>query len=161
MKTLILVRHAKSSWEYNIPDHGRPLNSRGLKNADMISRKLKSEINPNLIVSSEAVRAKSTAKIFIKNLNFDLEKFNLNNDLYDFYGESLISFIKNCNDTIDELMIFGHNNAITNFVNSFGDITIDNVPTCGVTIISFEIGSWKDLKRGRTIKTLFPRDLSD
>ena len=159
MKKLILVRHAKSSWEFDISDHGRPLNSRGLKNADMISHNLKSQINPDLIVSSEAVRAKTTAEIFIKNLNFSLEKFNLNNDLYDFSGESLIRVIKNCNDTIDELMIFGHNNAITNFVNSFGDLTIDNVPTCGVTIITFEINSWKELKMGRTIKTLFPRDL--
>ena len=159
MKTLILVRHAKSSWEYNIHDHERPLNSRGLKNAEMISNEIKDQINPDLIVSSKAVRAKTTAEIFIKNLNFDLEKFKLNDDLYDFSGESLIRVIKNCNDAIDDLMIFGHNNAITNFVNSFGDITIDNVPTCGLTIITFEIYSWKELKKGRTIKTLFPRDL--
>ena len=125
----------------------------------MISNELKSQINPDLIVSSEAVRAKTTAEIFIKNLNLNFKKFNLNDDLYDFSGDSLIRVIKNCNDTVDELMIFGHNNAITNFVNSYGDISIDNVPTCGVTIISFEIDRWKDLKRGRTIKTLFPRDL--
>ncbi|MFH6769411.1 histidine phosphatase family protein [Gaetbulibacter aquiaggeris] len=159
MKKLILIRHAKSSWEYDIPDHTRSLSKRGLRDADMISHNLKSQINPDLIVSSEAVRAKTTAEIFIKNLNFDLEKFNLNDELYDFYGESLIRVIKNSNDTITELMIFGHNNAITNFVNSFGDTIIDNVPTCGVTIIIFEINSWKELKKGRTIKTLFPRDL--
>jgi len=159
MKTLILVRHAKSSWEHHFIDHERPLSLRGFKNAEMISNELKSQINPDLIVSSEAVRAKTTAEIFIKNLNFNFKKFNLNDDLYDFSGDSLIRVIKNCNDTVDELMIFGHNNAITNFVNSYGDISIDNVPTCGVTIISFEIDRWKDLKRGRTIKTLFPRDL--
>jgi len=159
MKTLILVRHAKSSWEHHFIDHERPLSLRGFKNAEMISNELKSQINPDLIVSSEAVRAKTTAEIFIKNLNFNFKKFNVNDDLYDFSGDSLIRVIKNCNDTVDELMIFGHNNAITNFVNSYGDISIDNVPTCGVTIISFEIDRWKDLKRGRTIKTLFPRDL--
>jgi phosphohistidine phosphatase len=159
MKTLILVRHAKSSWEHHFIDHERPLSLRGFKNAEMISNELKSQINPDLIVSSEAVRAKTTAEIFIKNLNLNFKKFNLNDDLYDFSGDSLIRVIKNCNDTVDELMIFGHNNAITNFVNSYGDISIDNVPTCGVTIISFEIDRWKDLKRGRTIKTLFPRDL--
>ena len=159
MKTLILVRHAKSSWEHHFIDHERPLSLRGFKNAEMISNELKSQINPDLIVSSEAVRAKTTAEIFIKNLNFNFKKFNFNDDLYDFSGDSLIRVIKNCNDTVDELMIFGHNNAITNFVNSYGDISIDNVPTCGVTIISFEIDRWKDLKRGRTIKTLFPRDL--
>ena len=159
MKKLILIRHAKSSWEYNVKDHERPLNTRGLKNADMISNNLKNQINPDLIVSSEAVRAKTTAEIFIKNLNIDLKKFHLNDDLYDFSGDALIRVIKNSHDAIDELMIFGHNNAITYFVNCFGDITIDNVPTCGVTIITFEIASWKDLKRGRTIKTLFPRDL--
>ena len=68
MKTLILVRHAKSSWEHHFIDHERPLSLRGFKNAEMISNELKSQINPDLIVSSEAVRAKTTAEIFIKNL---------------------------------------------------------------------------------------------
>lgn len=161
MKTLIIVRHAKSSWEYDIPDHGRPLNSRGIKNAEMISLNLKNQINPELIISSEALRAKTTAEIFIKNLKIDSEKFYLNDDLYDFSGDSFIRVIKGCNDDINELMIFGHNNAITNFVNGFGDIPIDNVPTCGVTIMTFEINSWKELRKGTIIKTLFPRDLKN
>jgi len=159
MKKLILVRHAKSSWEYDIPDHDRPLNSKGFKNANMISNEIKGQIYPDLIISSTAMRAKTTAEIFMKNLNFNLEKFNLNDDLYDFSGETLTRVIKNCNDTTNELMIFGHNNAITNFVNTYGDVIIDNVPTCGVIIMEFFIGNWTHLNKGQTIETLFPRDL--
>ena len=79
--------------------------------------------------------------------------------LYDFTGHQLKEVIKSCDDNIKVLMIFGHNNAITNFVNTYGDVMIDNVPTCGVTIIDFDIKKWSYLKKGKTIKTLFPRDL--
>ena len=76
-----------------------------------------------------------------------------------FQGENLLQVIKNCDDTVNNLMVFGHNHAITAFVNTYGDKFIDNVPTCGVVIIEFNINNWKDLKKGKTVKTLFPKDL--
>jgi phosphohistidine phosphatase len=159
MKKIILVRHAKSSWEHNVSDHDRPLNEKGFDDAHMVSCEIYGKINPDLILSSDAVRAKTTAKIFLSNLNISENKLVLNHQLYDFSGYNLLEVIKNCDNSINEILIFSHNNAITNFVNSYGNLYIDNVPTCGVTIIEFYINHWKELKKGRTIETIFPRDL--
>ena len=159
MKNLILVRHAKSSWKHNVIDHERPLKKRGFNDADLISKKFKEiNINIDLVLSSDAMRAKTTANIFVTNLNIDDNIFYLKHDLYDFSGNDLVKVVKSCDNSINNLMIFGHNHAITDFVNTFGNIHIENVPTCGVTIISFKIESWKNLNKGTTIKTLFPRD---
>lgn len=159
MKKLILVRHAKSSWEYNVIDHERPLKKRGINDAQIISKDLITNfLDVDLVLSSDAMRTKSTASIFISNLNINEEIFTLNHDLYDFSGENLVKTIKQCHDKINCLMVFGHNHAITTFVNTFGDKYIDNVPTCGVVIIEFEINSWKNLNQGKTLKTVFPRD---
>jgi phosphohistidine phosphatase len=159
MKTLILVRHAKSSWEFHLKDHERPLNQRGYKDANLVFEALKNEIHPDIIISSDANRAKTTAELYVANLKINKDEIILNNLLYDFSGEKLLQVVKNTEERINTLMIFGHNNAITNFVNSFGDMIIDNVPTCGVTIMEFNIKKWSDLNKGKTIKTLFPKDL--
>ena len=159
MKTLILVRHAKSSWEFNLRDHDRPLKPRGFKDANLVFEALKNEIRPDIIISSDANRAKTTAEIYATKINISKDEIILNNFLYDFSGENLIQVVKNCKNAINVLMIFGHNNAITNFVNRYGNVMIDNVPTCGLTIIEFNIEKWSELNKGNTVKTLFPRDL--
>lgn len=160
MKKIIIVRHAKSSWKHDVIDHERPLNNRGNSDANLVSNYFSENgLNVDFVISSDAIRTKSTANIFISNLNIDKSIFHLNHDLYDFSGSNLVKVIKGCNDSIDNLMVFGHNHAITAFVNTYGDSYIDNVPTCGVVIIAFDIESWKDLKSGSTIKILFPRDL--
>jgi len=161
MKKLILIRHAKSSWEYNVKDHERPLNARGLKDASAVSNVLKGLFYPDLVLISSATRTQETATIFTSNLKISKKIIQSNHDLYDFSGSDLVKVIKNCNNSIKELMIFGHNHAITAFVNSYGDLTIDNVPTCGVVVLEFEIDNWSDLKPGKTLKTLFPRDLKN
>lgn len=160
MKKIILVRHAKSSWEYDVIDHERPLNDRGISDAEMVSKALKNNaINVDLILSSNSVRTTATSNIFISNLNLHDTNIRYDYDLYDFAGSNLIQVIKACDDSVNCLMLFGHNHAITAFVNTFGNKYIDNVPTCGVVIIEFSITSWKDLNKGKTLKTLFPRDL--
>ncbi|NMH89488.1 SixA phosphatase family protein [Flavivirga algicola] len=160
MKNLILVRHAKSSWEHNVIDHERPLNKRGFKDADLVSNNLKArDLNIDLILSSDAMRAKTTANIFISNLGVDTYTVHLNHDLYDFSGTNLTEVIKTCDNSVDTLMVFGHNHAITSFVNTYGSSYIDNVPTSGVVVIAFDIDNWKNLDKGKTMWTLFPRDL--
>ena len=159
MKKLILIRHAKSSWRQNLTDHNRPLSSKGLKDAKKVSKALMGELNPELVVSSDALRAKTTAEIVISTLGINHEIFILNHDLYDFTGTNLLNVIKKTPKTINELLVFGHNNAITFFVNSFGSQYIDNVPTCGVVIIAFDIDDWNHLKKGSTLKTVFPKTL--
>lgn len=160
MRKIIIVRHAKSSWEYNVIDHERPLNSKGEKDAKLISQHLKSyKLNPDLILSSDAVRANTTCNIFIENLNLDKNKVYLNHDLYDFVGYNLLEVIKNCEDSFEILMVFGHNHAITAFVNTYGDVYIENVATSGVIMLEFDVDTWKDLKSGKTVLKVFPKDL--
>ncbi|MDA9070232.1 histidine phosphatase family protein [Arenitalea sp.] len=160
MKKLVLVRHAKSSWEHDVTDHQRPLKKRGFKDADMVSNSFKKiSLTADFLISSDAIRAKTTAEIFISNLNMDESIVRFTHDLYDFSGKSLLRVIKSCDDIINTLMVFGHNHALTDFVNTYGDKYIDNVPTSGLVIIEFDIDNWKDLKPGKTCYTLFPRDL--
>lgn len=162
MKRLTIVRHAKSSWKHDVIDHERPLNKRGFNDAQLVSSYLKDKLEKvDMIWSSDANRAKTTCEIFISNLGIDDSLVTLNHNLYDFSGHNLVNEIKNCNNNINTLMIFGHNHAITSFVNTYGDIFIDNVPTCGLTILEFDIENWDDLKPGRTLKTVFPRDLKN
>lgn len=158
-KKVAIIRHAKSAWDYGIKDHERPLADRGIKDAHLVSSTLKGAFHPDLILASDANRARSTASIFISNLGMDAKKIHLNRDLYDFSGENLIEVIKNCDDIYNDLLIFGHNHALTFFVNKFGDTYIDNVPTSGVVIIEFDIQHWWNLKKGKTIKTIFPKHL--
>lgn len=160
MKKLILIRHAKSSWKYDVIDHQRPLNSRGKTDVELVSSFLAdSLLSPDLVMVSDAVRTKKTASVFMKNLDIDSAIVHFNHDLYDFSGENLTQTIKNCSDDVDRLMVFGHNHAITAFANTYGDRYIENVPTCGVVIFEFNIGTWKDLKQGRILRTIFPKDL--
>ncbi len=160
MKKLILIRHAKSSWEHDVIDHERPLKNRGINDANLVSKALAKEVNRvDLVLCSDAVRTMLTADIFISNLNINKEIVHFSHDLYDFSGVNLVKTIKACKDHINTLMIFGHNHAITAFVNTYGDKYIDNVPTSGVVVIKFDINQWNDLNSGKTSYSIFPRDL--
>ena len=160
MKRIIIVRHAKSSWKYDVIDHERPLNNRGKKDVELVSGHLARLFEmPDLVLVSDAFRAKNTASVFIKNLEINQNIVQLNHDLYDFSGNNLLKTIRACSNNVNKLMVFGHNHAITSFVNTYGDVYIENVPTCGVIIIEFNIENWEDLRKGKTLKTIFPRDL--
>lgn len=158
MKTLILIRHAKSSWDFDVIDHERPLSKRGKRDAELIGYKLSElQLVADLILVSDANRTKSTANIILPFLDLATSNAELKHDLYDFSGSGLTRVIKNCDNSIQNLMVFGHNHAITSFVNSYGDKFIDNVPTCGVVIIQFNTDNWKNINDGRTIEVIFPK----
>ncbi|AUS06678.1 SixA phosphatase family protein [Pseudotamlana carrageenivorans] len=160
MKNLILVRHAKSSWEFDVIDHERPLNTRGLEDAELVSKQLaKDNFVVDKLASSDAYRAKNTAEIFIKNLEIDDSIISYHYDLYDFAGYNLMDYIKSCNNHINNLMIFGHNHAITDFVNTHGNQIIENVPTSGFVKIEFDVKHWNEIEKGKTVQILFPRHL--
>ncbi|MFD2914353.1 SixA phosphatase family protein [Psychroserpens luteus] len=160
MKTLILVRHAKSSWEFNVDDKDRPLKKRGNTDADLVSMAF---VNRGLVIdkafSSPANRALSTCKIFINNLNISNDKLVIQDDLYDFGGEQVINFLKTLDTHYQNVMIFGHNHAFTSICNIFGNTFIDNLPTSGLVVIDFDVNSWIDINKGSTRFTIFPRDL--
>lgn len=160
MKNLILIRHAKSSWDAPLIDHDRPLCNRGINDAHLISEAIK-EILPksNLIWSSTAKRASETAMILAQNIGWPHDQIIFDSKLYTFDGSQLAKNIKNCEDGYENVIVFGHNDAITDFVNTFGCLYVDNVPTCGVVKISFDVKQWALIKKGIVQKTIFPRDI--
>ena len=160
MKTLYLVRHAKSSWEFDVIDHERPLNERGLKDAPKMAAHIAEKMpKPDLMMSSDALRARTTAVFFAKAYQQNDVDIVLNHKMYDFAGQDLVEVIRNVDINVDRLMVFGHNNAMTNFVNIYGDQQIDNVATAAFTAIEFEINNWRDLQPGRTTYHIAPKEL--
>jgi phosphohistidine phosphatase len=160
MKTLYMVRHAKSSWKHDVEDHQRPLKGRGKRDGKLVSNYLKVQITPpEKIITSDARRAMDTARYFKDAFNLSDQQFETNNDLYDFSGQQVLQTIRNLDDSLDIAMIAGHNHAFTSVANMLGNKYIDNVPTCGFVMIRFNEESWKDINTGTTELTLFPRDL--
>lgn len=160
MKTLYLVRHAKSSWKHDLDDRYRPLNERGLRDGPRVAQRTVEYLPiPDLIMSSDAVRAKETAFFFAKAYQIPKNEVVLEPKLYDFGGDKVLQVIRTCPDVVDCLMVFGHNNAMTTLVNVFGSKMTDNVATCGVTAIRFDTDQWKTIGEGETIFTCIPKEL--
>ena len=160
MKQLMLVRHAKSSWDAPLRDFDRPLTSKGIHDAHIVSSDISKHIpKMYLLWSSPAKRAAETAVIFAQNLSYPVDNIDFKEELYTFDGKKLEEIIKSCPDDYDNLIVFGHNEAITNFVNKFGNIFVDNVSTSGFVKIIFENTSWNNIENGITKKVIFPRDL--
>lgn len=161
MKEIVLVRHAKSSWKFNVSDKNRPIKKKGIIDATLVSSRFKNfEPSIDVVFSSPAKRALSTCKIFIENLQINEDLLIISEDLYDFEGENVMSFIKNMNDNYKSVMIFGHNHAFTRLVNLLGDQYIDNLPTCGLVSIKFNIQSWRNVTKGVIELILFPKTLN-
>ncbi|MBU0940618.1 MAG: histidine phosphatase family protein [Bacteroidetes bacterium] len=160
MKNLILIRHAKSNWDCPVKDFDRPLKQCGVHDAHLVSSHI-TEYLPKtyLIWSSAAKRAADTAMIFAQNINFPVESIIFSNSLYTFDVDQLENSIKSANKEYESLILFGHNAAITNFVNKFGDISIDNVPTSGFVSMSFDTDCWTKIQDGKTKKIVIPKDL--
>lgn len=160
MKTLILVRHGKSSWDYSVDDKDRPLQERGVNDGHLVSKKFASqEVAIDAVFSSPANRALHTCMIFLRQLNFPFIKFQVSNNLYDFSGNSVLEFVKKLDNRFDSVMLFGHNEAFTNVANSLGNSYIDNVPTTGLVQLNFEVKDWVSVTKGSTKQTIFPKDL--
>ncbi|MFY7728720.1 MAG: SixA phosphatase family protein [Flavobacterium sp.] len=160
MKTLILIRHAKSSWDAPLVDKDRPLSKRGIQDAHRVATEVVSYLPESFVVwSSTAVRARNTAYIFAETLSIPIESINFRDDLYTFDAHTLAKIVKSCDNQFDNLILFGHNDAITNFVNTFGNRVVENVPTAGFVSLSFDISEWENLKKGSTDVLIFPREL--
>lgn len=163
MKTLYVVRHAKSSWaDPDQADIERSLNERGKRDAPRMGRKLKErDIHPQVMLSSPAKRAYSTAKRIADVLDFPREKIKTDRILYHADEETILSVVQTLNDKCENAFIFGHNPGLTEFVNSLSDteIYIDNVPTCGIAAFQLPVDSWKDVtwRNGKLLFYDFPK----
>lgn len=155
-----MVRHAKSSWKHEVIDHQRPLKGRGKRDGALVSKYLLDKVKPpQKIITSDAVRALSTAIYFKEAFGIDDKDFTTTHSLYDFSGQNVINIIKNLPDSCNRVMIVGHNHAFTSVANMLGNTYIENVPTCGFVQLKFKIDHWKDITTGKTVMTLFPKDL--
>jgi len=148
MKILYLVRHAKSSWDHpELGDAQRPLNKRGKIDAPMMGKLLASKgENPELIISSHAKRAFSTAKRIAGELEYPAKNIIVNEDLYMADSDDFYKIIDKVPDNINRLMLFSHNYGITYFANHISCADIDNIPTCGIVRVDFETKKWKEIK---------------
>jgi phosphohistidine phosphatase len=149
MKTLYIVRHAKSSWDdVHLSDHDRTVLPTGKKRTKKIARWLEEyKIFPDKIISSTAVRAYKTACLLAQGIGFPEEKIEKETALYDTDSEDIMEFLYTLPDTVEKVMVVGHNPAFTNLVNLFLDWghQIDNLPTSGVAAIRFETDKWDEL----------------
>lgn len=145
MKQLIIVRHAKSDWgDFNLKDFDRPLNHRGHKNApEMVERLVAKSIKPDVIVSSPALRAITTAKYFATGWDFTADQLKTNPSIYESSAKTLLSVINGFDDEFEKIALFGHNPGLTDLVNYLTDEYLANMPTCSVAIIEFPFDEWK------------------
>ncbi len=160
MKQLILVRHGKSSWDYHVSDKDRPLLERGINDVILVSQKYaKKPIKIDFAYSSTANRAMHTCTIFLRQLDFPMVKLQLTHNLYDFSGDSVLPFIQGFDDSLESVIIFGHNHAFTHLANSLGNTYIENVPTSGLVHLQFNTDHWSKIGKGNTVQTIFPKHL--
>jgi phosphohistidine phosphatase len=160
MKTIILIRHAKSSWDLPVQDKDRELIDVGIESIQKIAQKAISILPEDFIIwSSTAKRAMQTAYLFCENASIEKNRIIFKDNLYTFDEYDLSQIIKKCDNNIDNLIVFGHNGAITDFVNKYGNNLIFNVPTSGLVMINFEQDNWIDIKNGKTMHTLFPKEI--
>ncbi|RNI30389.1 histidine phosphatase family protein [Rufibacter immobilis] len=145
MKTLYLLRHAKSSWKYEeLSDHDRPLNKRGRADAPLIGQELlERKVKVDLIISSSAVRAITTASLIAKELGLDPEKIGVQEELYHIAADDLVMFIQSLPEEYANVMLVGHNPTFSEVANLLApEKNIVEMPTASIVALSFDCNYW-------------------
>lgn len=161
-KLLLILRHAKSSWEFEeLSDHDRPLNNRGRRDAPLMGRKLlKEQLVPQIIISSSAVRAHSTAKKVAKACGYE-DEILIDPALYGSGYSDYLNVLTNQEDEHDIIMLVGHNPISEQLVEVLtGEIV--TMPTCAIACISLPITSWKQIiakTKGQLLNLWRPKEL--
>ncbi len=162
MRTLFLIRHAKSSWEHpGIRDIDRPLNERGLYEAPLMAQILVREgVQPDLLVSSPAKRAWTTALFFAVAFGIKDEAIQREQDIYEADPPDILRLVSQLPDTASTVFLFGHNMTFTDVANRFAKTEIANVPTCGIVRIESDVDTWAafDEDNATVCKRYFPKE---
>ncbi len=164
MKTIYIVRHAKSSWDFTeLPDDQRPLLEVGKKRTRKVINALveKKTPTPQIIISSHAVRAFETAKLFARALDYPPEQIQVSRQVYYGDAEQLFDQFYGIDDSISAVMLVGHNPTLTQFVNMFSGNPLDSLPTSGIVCISFQTDKWTEISFAAAKKnfTIFPKTI--
>ena len=158
MKKVYLIRHAKSDWKKSVDDFERPLNKRGKKDAEFMANRLKNfGVKPDIIYSSPAKRAKSTAKIIAKVLEYPKSSIVYVDKLYEATIEDYISTIKSVPESFDEVFIIGHNPVITEVGELLSDTILTSMPTCSIVCLEFETEKFSQIEQGRVVFFDYPK----
>ena len=149
MKKLFLIRHAKSSWDYEeLTDFERPLNERGRRDAQFMPKILiQQDLSPDLVITSPANRAITTAKYFCDSLGYFFNNIRVEPKLYGTGNDAILSVIQNIDNSFNNVILFAHNPGLTDLTNSLLNKRIDNVPTCGIVCLNLSIDSWNELSK--------------
>lgn len=149
MKSLLLIRHAKSSWIFDTDDFDRGLSHRGEADAPAMAKRIK---NKNLLIdsfiSSPARRAITTARLFANEYESKKNIVEIPT-LYEPTKQAFINAIGSLNDEDNLVAIFSHNPGITEFANTLTATQIDDMPTCAIFAIHIHIDHWKDFQEGK------------
>jgi phosphohistidine phosphatase len=161
MKTLYLIRHAKSSWSFELGDHDRPLNKRGRKDVLKMGRFLSdNHQTPDLLITSTASRAFYTALHFCDAFGLDEELIKLDKSLFHSSPDEILNSINKC-PTGNTIALFGHNPGLTLAANLLGGTNFDNIPTCGAVGIRFQVDNWQDVtyNKGQLLFYHYPKGI--
>jgi phosphohistidine phosphatase len=160
MKTLFLIRHAKSSREdASLPDRDRPLDVRGKRDAPNMGKRLaKRDAKPNLIVSSPANRALATAEIIARTLDYKVKDIVVDDRLYAAEADDLLDIIRGLGEKPERVMFVGHNPELTELAHRLSS-EITGLPTCAVAEFTFNAESWSNIGKATLVKVAvdFPK----
>lgn len=157
MKTLYLLRHAKSSWsDPDLRDFERPLSARGLADVERMAARFRaSGRRLDCIVSSPAVRAKTTAQLFAEGIGYTAAPIVSNPELYFAGAAMFLKAVRLVDDEVAAALLVGHNPAITEFLNVLCQSDIENIPTCGLAQVTLPNDHWADVQLGNGRLTSF------
>ncbi|PKV66936.1 SixA phosphatase family protein [Pontibacter ramchanderi] len=149
MKTLYIMRHAKSSWKFEeLSDHDRPLNKRGRTDAPLMGQELASNnAKLQLILSSPAVRAITTATLVARELDYDADDIVVDDRMYGASAEELLEVAREAPADVDCMLMVGHNEALSEFANMLSPKHVSSIPTAGIVALRFDCDSWRDIAR--------------
>jgi phosphohistidine phosphatase len=153
MKTLFLIRHAKSSWDDTaLPDKDRPLNDRGKRDAPKMGKRLAwRDVKPDLILSSPAMRALTTAEIIAKKLDYKRKDIVVDDRLYAGEADDLLNVIHKLGDKRERVILVGHNPELTELAHRLSS-EITHMPTCAVAAFTFDAKSWSNIGKAKPVK---------
>jgi phosphohistidine phosphatase len=156
MKQLFLIRHAKSDWTNpELKDIERFLNERGYANANMMAAKF--NYKSDLIITSPAIRAMSTALIFARNINYPANSICIKQELYETSVKDYLAVINTIDNTYNTVLLFAHNPTISNVAQHLTQALPMEMPTCAIAGISFEVTDWEKAKEGELFLFDYPK----
>ena len=158
MKSITIIRHAESNWNSEVlTDFDRPLNDRGFKDAELMGNILaEKKYTPDMIISSSAIRAITTAKIIADQIQFN-NKIIKEGKIYRASSDELFNMIMKLNDTINSIVFVGHNPTLHILSEYLSSEQFIEFPECSIVKVNFEINSWSKIQSGNMEYFLFPR----